>query len=67
MENNDGGKPVIERDFESDNTFRLGDGLLIRKTRLIICLFGFMTRRNVGDGQTAVTHHWHRQKNHHQE
>jgi hypothetical protein len=67
MENHVGRKPVIERDFESDNTLRFGGGLLIRKTLLIICVFGFMTRRNLRDWQATVTDYWRRQKNHHQE
>jgi hypothetical protein len=65
MGNDDGRKPMVERDLESRNTFRFGNGLLIRKARLIICVFGLVTRRSVCDGQTALAHHWRHQKNHH--
>jgi hypothetical protein len=50
MENDDGGNPMIESDFQRDDTLRFRDGLLIRKTRLIICVLGFMTRQGVCDG-----------------
>jgi len=47
---NDGGNPMIEIDFQRDDTLRFRDGLLIRKTRLIICVLVFMTRQGVCDG-----------------